>query len=92
MIAPVYETRTVFLCDCHTPEHQLVVDEDEDMFRISFRLNNYLGFFGRLRAAIGYILGYREADYAELILRTSEATKLASILRKETQNDKDISN
>lgn len=76
----------VFICDCHTPEHQFVVsydnDEPMDPVFINVRLNHHLGFFGRLKAAFNYVVKRHEANYDEVVLSKEKTERLIKTLAK----------
>lgn len=53
--------KTVILCECRSPEHQMILEWDfEDKFiYCSIHLNPVGGFWKRLKLALRYLFGYR---------------------------------
>ncbi len=50
-----------FECDCHSPEHTLIFqwdDEDHTIYTTVF-LDHWHRFFGRIVVALKYVFGYR---------------------------------
>lgn len=77
----------VFICDCHTPEHQFVVsyfpdDPEDPLVYVQPRLNHYLGFWKRLCKGLGYIFMAKEASYDEVILNKEQMTELRDLLNE----------
>ena len=74
----------VFICDCHAPEHQFIVDRDDDELEVylSIRLNSYGNVFHRLWRAIKYVLKVDEASYDEVVLNEVKQKELSDFLIK----------
>ena len=74
----------VFICDCHAPEHQFIVDRDDDELEVylSIRLNSYGNVFHRLWRAIKYVLKVDEASYDEVVLNEVKQKELSDFLVK----------
>ena len=74
----------VFICDCHAPEHQFIVDRDDDEpeVYVSIRLNSYGNVFHRLWRAIKYVLKVDEASYDEVVLNEVKQKELSDFLVK----------
>ena len=74
----------VFICDCHSSEHQFIVDryDDEPEVYVSIRLNSYGNVFYRLWRAIKYVLKVDEASYDEVVLNEVKQKELSDFLVK----------
>jgi hypothetical protein len=74
----------VFICDCHAPEHQFIIDRDDDELEVylSIRLNSYGNVFHRLWRAIKYVLKVDEASYDEVVLNEVKQKELSDFLVK----------
>ncbi len=77
----------VFICDCHSPEHQIVVsyfpdDPKDQLMYLQPRLNHYMGFWKRLWTGLGYIFGKKEACYDEVILNKEQMVELRDAIDK----------
>ena len=74
----------VFICDCHSSEHQFIVDryDDEPEVYVSIRLNSYGNVFHRLWRAIKYVLKVDEASYDEVVLNEVKQKELSDFLVK----------
>jgi len=72
----------VFICDCHSSEHQFIVDryDDEPEVYVSIRLNSYGNVFYRLWRAIKYVLKVDEASYDEVVLNEVKQKELFDFL------------
>ena len=72
----------VFICDCHAPEHQFIIDRDDDELEVylSIRLNSYGNVFHRLWRAIKYVLKVDEASYDEVVLNEVKQKELSDFL------------
>ena len=72
----------VFICDCHAPEHQFIVDRDDDEpeVYVNIRLNSYGNVFHRLWRAIKYVLKVDEASYDEVVLNEVKQKELSDFL------------
>lgn len=51
-------TPQIIICDCNSPEHQLIVTSDEDFIYLHIHLIKR-GFWSRVKYAIKYIFGYK---------------------------------
>ena len=74
----------VFICDCHSPDHNLIVLYDEDEYDGKIYPITYLyvhlnkkGVWKRLRYGIRYIFGYqcRYGAFDEFIFNPDDADK-----------------
>ena len=80
--------RKIFICDCHTVEHQFIVeyfndsDYDDDEVYVGIRLNSFGNVFQRLWRALKYIVKAGEADYSEVILNEDKQKELIKFLQK----------
>lgn len=75
----------LFVCDCGSVEHQIIVtrDEDDDEFvYLSVHLAP-IAFYRRLGHAIRYLFGHRSVfgDFQETMLSRDDAERLAAALR-----------
>jgi len=76
--------RKVFICDCHTITHQVVVEsynDDEPEVYVSVRLNSYGNVFQRLWRALKYVVKVGEASYHEVILNEDKQKELIEFLQ-----------
>jgi hypothetical protein len=85
-----YESHDIFICDCHSTEHQMVVHYSEDeysdgtkhpMVYIHTHLNKR-PFWQRLKYAIKYIFGYQcmYGAFDEFIINPTDSKKLSEII------------
>lgn len=76
--------KDVFICDCNSTDHQIIVYLDEyDGQKIVYfhvKLNKY-GFWKRIKRGIPYIFGHtsRYGDFDEFIFNPEDAKKLRLI-------------
>jgi hypothetical protein len=74
------EERRVFVCDCHSLEHQFSIWYDEDLNQIYIEPHLYHSgnWFGKLWGGIKYIFGYktRFGNWDETIIDTKDIPKL----------------
>lgn len=71
--------REVFICDCHSLEHQVWFTYDEDDAELILEIHlTQRGFFGRLWYALMYLFGHRSrfGAFDELILGPDSVKKL----------------
>lgn len=77
----------VFICNCHTPEHQFIIeyfdDESEEVY-VHIRLNTYGNVFQRVWRAAKYLLKVNDASYDEVILNKDKQKELIKFLQKNT--------
>lgn len=76
----------ILTCECHSTEHQIVVnydDEDNIVFCHIYLSGNDRGFFKRLKYGIKYIFGYkcRFGHWDEFIFNHKEVNKLEEIVK-----------
>ena len=75
----------VFICDCHTKEHQFVVeyynDDDDPEVYVCIRLNSFGNVFQRLWRALKYVVKIGEASYSEVILNEDKQKELIKFLQ-----------
>lgn len=82
-------TKDIFVCDCHSTEHQIVVYRSEDefddgskypMIYLHVHLNK-LRFWERLKYGIKYIFGHtsRQGAFEEFIFNPEDSEKLQNI-------------
>jgi len=75
----------IFICDCHSPEHQMVIVYSEDdgypMVYSNVHLNKR-PFWERLKYGIKYIFGYkcRYGAFDEFIFNTDDAERLQEVV------------
>ena len=85
-----YESTDIFICDCHSTEHQMIVNYSEDeypdgtkdpMVYIHTHLNKR-PFWQRLKYGIKYIFGYqcRYGAFDEFIINPKDIDKLKDIV------------
>jgi hypothetical protein len=78
----------IFICECHSTEHQLVFrhdpdDEYHELF-IDVHLRTYKNVFKRIWVSLKYIFGYkcRYGHWDEFIFNKDDAQRLIGILNK----------
>lgn len=85
----MHETeRHLFVCDCGSTEHQLIVsyfpdDFDEDFTYVSVHLT-HKSFWKRLISGVKYILG-RQSKYGafeEILMTPEQCAQLASVMQQ----------
>jgi len=74
-----------FECMCHSPEHVLRVEIDEDFKCVVFTtyLDHYLPWYKRIIVAIRYVLGFEPSQYghfSETLLKDEDTKKLIELL------------
>lgn len=85
-----YESSDILICECHSTEHQMVVNYSEDeypdgtkipMVYIHTHLNKR-PFWQRLKYGIKYIFGYqcRYGAFDEFIVNPTDADKIEEII------------
>ena len=85
-----YESHDIFICDCHSTEHQMIVCYSEDespngvkypMVYVHTHLNKK-PFWSRLKYGIKYIFGYqsRYGAFDEFIINPKDSNKLSEII------------
>lgn len=86
-----YESNDILICECHSTEHQMVVNYSEDeyvdgtkfhMVYIHTHLNKR-PFWQRLKYGIKYIFGYQcmYGAFDEFIINPKDADKLNDIVK-----------
>ena len=85
----INEKTEIFVCDCHSREHQIVFEYelDDNMVYCHIHLCSSHSFFERLKRGIRYIFGHkcRYGHWDEFVWRVEHAEKLeelAKLLRK----------
>lgn len=85
-----YESKDIFICDCHSTEHQMVVSysEDESPNGVKYPtvyIHTHLNkrpFLERMKYGIKYIFGYqcRYGAFDEFIVNPKDTSKLEEII------------
>ena len=84
----MYNKPEIFICECHSTEHQLVVrydpDEEYHNLYIDVHLITYENIFKRIWISLKYIFGYkcRYGHWDEFIFNKNDAERLIEILNK----------
>lgn len=75
-----YDKQVIF-CDCHSPEHQLIVLGDEDFVYLHIHLDKR-SFWKRLVAGVKYIFGYycQYGHWDEILLNKEAADRFGNLL------------
>lgn len=95
-----YESHDILICECHSTEHQLVVNYSEDespngvkypMVYIHTHLNKR-PFFQRLKYGLKYIFGYQcwYGAFDEFIINPNDVNKIEEIIQYLKNEEKDI--
>jgi hypothetical protein len=97
-----YQSHDVLICECYSPEHQMVISYGDDelidgtiihMVYIHTHLVKK-SFWSRLKYGLKYIFGYKSqyGAWDEFILNPNDAEKLQDIVDylKEKKNEKTI--
>ena len=73
----------IFVCQCHSMEHQVNFFHSDDLLYVYIHLNNR-GFFHRLKRGLRYIFGYssRFGEWDEFIFKLEDEDKLREFLIK----------
>jgi len=80
------EDRTIFICDCHSLEHQYVFWYDEEFNDVYFEPHLYNGgawytrFWNRLKYVFGYKTRYGAWD--EVMIKPEDGKKIVEYLNK----------
>lgn len=86
-----WPSKEVFICECFSTEHQLVVSYmpgenklDYDELNFEVHLHPTYGFWRRVWSAIKYIFGYRSryGNWDNFMVNVNDADKLITILQK----------
>ena len=92
----MFDDITTFQCVCHSPEHNLQIEYDNDVDTIMFtvHLNQYRNIFKRIWVAIKYIFGYgcRYGQWDVFELQRQDITKFKEILEILEKIDTDLPN
>lgn len=79
--------RKIFICDCHSLEHQVIFWYDEEYNEVYCEphLITYRNFFQRLWYGIRYAFGYKSrfGAWDELVFKPEDVEKLRDYLNKE---------
>jgi hypothetical protein len=78
-----FETQEVFICECHSPDHQFIIrkfDDEPDVY-IAIHLTKQ-PMMRRLKYAFRYIFGYqsRFGAFDEIILNPDDADRLQKVV------------
>lgn len=86
-----YESTDIFICECHSTEHQMVVNysEDESPNGVKYPtvyIHTHLNkrpFWKRLKYGIKYIFGYQcmYGAFDEFIVNPTDVDKLKDIIK-----------
>jgi hypothetical protein len=82
------EKPEIFICECYSTEHQLVIKHDPDEKYHNLYLNvhliTYKNIFKRIWVSLKYIFGYkcRYGHWDEFIFNKKDAERLIEILKK----------
>ena len=90
-----FETQEIFICDCHSSEHQFIIrkfDDEEEVY-LTIHLNKK-PLLKRIKYAFKYIFGYqsRYGAFDEIILNPEDADRLQNVVNslKPENNDRVI--
>jgi len=92
-----FPTQEVFICECSSSEHQLVLqyiygnDEcDSDMLQFQMHLKPTYGFWKRAWSAIRYIFGYRSrfGHWDDFLVDPKNCDKIIEYLTMLKEDDK----
>jgi len=77
----------VFICNCHSPEHQIIVsyfkeDPKDPFIYVQPRLNHFHPLWKRILFAFGYVFKSHEARYDEVILNKEKMIELRDLIDK----------
>ena len=79
----------LILCNCHSPEHQMLIfyDEEDNIAYVEYHLKP-LPFFKRVIHAIKYIFGYRSkyGDFDEILIDEKYADYFIELGNKIKEN------
>lgn len=78
--------RNVFICDCHSLEHQVSFwyDEEDRLLYIEPHLVTYRNFFKRFIVGLKYTFGYKSrfGEFDSILLSPKSQKKLFNILNE----------
>lgn len=78
-----FETQEIFICECHSPDHQFIIRkfDDESEVYVTIHLTK-LPMLLRLKYAFRYIFGYqsRYGAFDEIILNPDDADRLQKVV------------
>ena len=79
--------KTVFWCDCHDPDHQLIFERefDDNFMMVHYRLNPAHHFWKRFLLGLRYIFQREQklCQYGDIVLSPSEIKRLKDYLNVE---------
>ena len=77
----------LFVCECESVDHQLIItsDPDEDAIFFSIYLTTYRPWFERLKAAFNYVFRNRRIEFDEVILDHADQERLIQVLQSHWQ-------
>jgi hypothetical protein len=82
---------TILICDCSSHEHQIIIehDNDDNLIYCYIHLTNR-NFWGRLKAGIKYIFGYKSkyGQWDEFIFKPEHAKDLNKLSKLLIQTKK----
>ena len=88
----IQEVNELFLCECHSPEHQLIFSYDKntiseeifDEVYCHIHLNDSRTFWERLKYGLKYIFGYKSkyGAFDEIILDPNDWEKMQGVVDK----------
>jgi len=75
----------IFICKCHSLEHQAIFwyDEDEKELYVNIHLQDYKSFFKRLLHGIKYIFGHKSiyGDWDGFLFKENDMKELKRFLK-----------
>ena len=81
------ERTELFLCQCSSTEHQLIIDYDDspdaiDFVCVSIHLNIERSAWKRIKQAVKHVFGYKckYGHFEEIILRREDADRLQKVV------------
>lgn len=86
----VEEKDEIFICDCYSVEHQLILRQDPDSFDdiyVYIHLNKERKFWKRLKHGVKYIFGYKSrfGAWDEFIVNKKDWSRLRDIIDDTTE-------
>jgi hypothetical protein len=77
------KNKKIFICDCHSIEHQVIIHSDDEMIYFHFYIENYLPFYKRLVNFFYFIFKkpghYHDGSY--IIINSDEEKELKNHLK-----------
>lgn len=82
MKSNIFENRHIIECSCSDPGHIFVIDYDKDFdfIEMGFIYNRYLSFWGRIKAALKFILLKNDLYYQSILIYDEHIKQIEDLI------------